>query len=187
VTSAARWELLEKLAAVILIAEAVRIIGSIVAGLIYGLTTHAGQIPGQRISGNAIEMAAGFADGPGIVLLLISVGLVWWRAQHWGDRLARSLADQGRDGGEPDEAVQLRRLERLTAFATVLLVLTTIGAVAFLIGDGLATTAGGLASSVEWEAFANAWFPTAYVVIAICGALAARRLASLCSGWLAEL
>lgn len=187
VTAAARWELLEILAVVILAAMTVRILGSVVAGLIYGLATKAGAVPGQRILGNSFEMAAGFADGPGIVLLLISLGLVWWRAQHWAGRLEASIASHGRDGGEPDEAVQLRRLQRLAAFAAALLVLGATGALVFLIGDGLATTAGGLSSSAQWEAFANAWFPVAYVVIALCGAIAARRLSSQCATWLAQI
>jgi hypothetical protein len=187
VTDAAKWELLEVLAGVILAAEAIRILGSVVAGLIYGLATKAGVVPGQRIAGNALEMAAGFADGPGIVLLLISLGLVWWRAQHWAGRLESSLAKHGSDGGEPDEAVQLRRLWRLAAVATGLLLLGAVGALVFVVGDGLVTTAGGLSSSAQWEAFANAWFPVAYIVIALCGALAARRLSAQCEAWLAQL
>jgi hypothetical protein len=175
------------LAVVILVAISVRILGSVVAGFIYGLGTKAGVVPGQRIVGNAFEMAAGFADGPGIVLLLISLGLVWWRAQHWAGRLEVSLATEGRDGGEPDEAVQLRRLQRLASFATALLVLGAIGALAFVIGDGLATTAGGLSSTAQWDAFANAWFPVAYVVIALSGAVAARRLRSECAAWLGRI
>jgi hypothetical protein len=187
VTAAAKWELLEILSVVILVAISVRILGSVVAGLIYGLGTKAGVVPGQRIVGNAFEMAAGFADGPGIVLLLISLGLVWWRAQHWVGRLQASLATNGRDRGEPDEAVQIRRLQRLASFATVLLVLGAIGAAAFVVGDGLVTTAGGLSSTVQWEAFANAWFPVAYVVIALSGAVAARRLRSECAGSLGRI
>jgi hypothetical protein len=187
VTAAARWELLEILSVVILAAISVRVLGSVVAGFIYGLGTKAGVVPGQRIVGNAFEMAAGFADGPGIVLLLISLGLLWWRAQYWVGRLEVSLAGGGSDRGEPDEAVQLRRLQRLASFATALLVLGAIGAVAFVVGDGLATTAGGLSSTVQWDAFANAWFPLAYVVIALSGAVAARRLRSECAASLGRI
>jgi hypothetical protein len=183
----AGWELLEKLAVVILAAETVRIIGSVIAGIIAGTNSTGLHLNGQALVGTALQTGAGFADGPGVVLLLLSLGLVWWRTVHWSERLDRSLADQDADGGEPAEAIQLRRLDRLAAAAAVLLMVAAIGAVVFLVGVFLLNTLNGEPASASAQAFANATFPLAYAVIAAGGSIAARHLTLQCRGALARI
>jgi|HubBroStandDraft_1064217.scaffolds.fasta_scaffold232258_2 hypothetical protein len=171
------WERLEIVAAVIVAAQAVRVAGAVVSGLVYGFSTHTGpQLSSQQLAGTTLQTIAGFADGPGLVLLLISLGLVWWRTSHWCERLDRSLAARAADGGVPDETVQLRRLDRLATAVGWLLAVVAAGAVLFFVGLVLLNTVHGESSASRVEAFANGAFPLAYAVIAVAGAAAARHL-----------
>lgn len=177
-THGSAWELLEKVAVVIVAAEAVRLVGSVVAGVVYGTSTHVGpSLPGQFVVGTTLQTVAGFADGPGVILLLVSLGLVWWRTAHWVERLDRSLAVQGSDGGEPDEATQLRRLDRLAAAVGVMLALAALGAASFLVGVFLLNTMHGEPGAGRAEAFANGTFALAYAAVATAGFVASRHLA----------
>ncbi len=176
----ARWELLEILSVVILAAESLRIVGSIVAGTVYGLSRPVGLLGQQRLIGNAMAAAANFSDGPGIVLLLLSLALLWWRVEYWTQRVRRSVGERGRDGGFVGEAVQAKRLRVLASWAVVLFGLATAGAIAYLAGNVLVNTVTGIAASSRWIAFANDSFSLAYLVIALAGLVGAHRLVSLC-------
>ncbi len=178
--SGAGWEFLEILAAVILAAESLRIVGSLIAGFIYGLTTSAGPVGNQHLFGSAIDVAANYSDGPGIVLLLVSLAMLWWRAEHWTARLRASAAAGGVDGELPIEGVQVHRLRALTRWALVLFIFAAVGAIAWLVGDVLVTTSGHLSSSVQWQAYADDLFTLAYAVIAAAGIAASVKLVSLC-------
>jgi hypothetical protein len=175
----AAWELLEILAVVILAAESLRIVGSVTSGLIYAATAHAGVFGQQQLIGSAMERVTNFSDGPGIVLLLVSLALVWWRAEYWTARIKRTEAGLD-DGGQPAEAVQAHRLRALARWTTVLLSLAGVGAIAFLVGDILVNTAGGVPTSDQWQAYANGSFSIAYFVIALAALVASIRLAKLC-------
>jgi hypothetical protein len=179
ITPRSSWEFLEILAAVILAAESLRIVGSVTSGLIYAATAHAGAFGNQQLIGSAMERVTNFSDGPGIVLLLISLALVWWRAEYWTARINRSTAGLD-DAGLPAEAVQAHRLGALARWTTVLFSLAGVGAIAFLIGDILVNTAGGVPTSDQWQALANGTFSIAYTVIALAALVASIRLARLC-------
>jgi hypothetical protein len=182
------WELLEIVAAVIIVAQALRLVGSVISGIVYGVSTHTGAgFPSQLLLGTTLQTIAGFADGPGLVLLLVSLGLVWWRTAHWSERLDRSIASGGADGGEPGEAIQLRRLDRLAIGVGWLLVLVAVGAIVFLIGVFLINTVNGEPTSTRVSAFAQGTFPLAYAVIAGAGAFAARHLSAQCRGALSRI
>lgn len=163
----------------ILAAESLRVVGSVVAGIINAASTHTSLYGEQRLVGSAMERAANFSDGPGIVLLLISVGLLWWRAEYWTARITRT-ADGLHDGGIPAEAVQALRLRTLARWATALFALAALGAIAFLVGDVLVNTAGGVTSANQAQSFANDTFSFAYFVIGVAGAVASVKLAELC-------
>jgi hypothetical protein len=180
-TSGAKWELLEKIAAVIVVAEAVRLVGSVVSGIVYGASTHTGpRLESQAVLGTTFQTVAGFADGPGVILLLVSLGLAWWRTTHWVERLNRSLAGAGSDGAEPDEAVRLRRLDRLATAVGSMLALAAVAALLFLVGVFLLNTVHGQSAASRAEAFANGTFPLAYTTIATAGFAASRHLAQQC-------
>ena len=83
----AAWEFLEILATVILAAESLRVVGSLVSGIIFGATAHVGPFGNQRLVGSAVVRAVSFSDGPGLVLLLLSFALLWWRAEYWTNRV----------------------------------------------------------------------------------------------------
>ena len=176
----AGWELLEILAVVILAAESLRILGSVISGIINGATAHVGLYGQQQLVGSAMERAANFSDGPGIVLLLVILALLWWRAEYWTNRIRVAAARGAPDGDVPPEAVQARRLWLLARWATVLFTLAALGAIAFLVGDILVNTAGGVPSSNQWQAYANDSFSIAYFVIALAGLVASVKLTKLC-------
>jgi hypothetical protein len=180
VGSRAKWELLEILAAVILAAESLRIVGSVTAGIINGATAHVAGGGEQRVIGRAMVMAAGFSDGPGIVLLLVSLGLLWWRAEYWTGRLRRSLPGGAGDSGLPEEVSQFRRLRVLARWTILLFGLASAGALAFFVGTILVVSAGGNSASAQWQAYANDLFSIAYLIIALAGVVGARKLAGLC-------
>gem|GEM_PF-4320937 len=179
-SSGASWEFLEILATVILAAESLRIIGSLIAGVINGATTPVGIVGNQHVIGNAIEVAANYSDGPGIVLLLVSLAMVWWRAEFWTERLRASAAAGGADGELPTEGVQVHRLRGLGRWALILFIFATAGAVAYLVGNVLVTTSDHLSSSVQWQAYADDLFSVAYAVIAAAGIAASVKLVKLC-------
>jgi hypothetical protein len=185
--TSARWEFLELLAVVILAAESLRIVGSVVSGLINALSTHVGVYREQQLAGSAMERAANFADGPGIVLLLVSLALLWWRAEYWTARVTRSSAPGARDGELFAEATQALRLGRLARWACVLFVLAALGAASFLIGDILVNTAGGVSGADQWQAYANDSFSVAYLVIGVAGLVASTKLVALCEGDIKEI
>src|ERR1700728_33425 len=135
--AAAKWELLEILAAVILAAQSLRIVGAVVAGIINGVNAHAGLGGQQSVIGGAMETPATFADGPGIVFLLLTLAMIWWRAEHWTGRLRRTLAAPTPDGRLPEEATQIHRLRFLSRWITLLFVLACAGAVAYVVGNVL--------------------------------------------------
>jgi hypothetical protein len=175
-TSAAErggWEFLEILATVILAAESLRVVGSVVSGVIFATTSHVGPFGEQQLVGSAMVRAANFSDGPGIVLLLVSLALVWWRAEYWTKQL-------GPDGAVRAAAIQVRRLRSLARWATSLFTLAAAGAVAFLIGNILVNTAGGVPTSDQWQAYFSDSFSVAYLVIALAGLVATIKLAQLC-------
>ena len=174
------WEFLEILAVVILAAESLRIVGSVISGAIYAATAHAGAFGDQQLVGSAMERLANFSDGPGIVLLLISLALLWWRAEYWTARIVLTMASNARDGALPMEAVQAHRLRALARWAATLFLLAAVGAIAFLIGDVLVNTAGGVPGSDQWQAYFSDSFSLAYFVIALVGFVAAIRLTALC-------
>src|SRR5580658_3262931 len=153
-TASATWEFLEIVAAVILAAESLRVIGSVVSGIIDGATTHVGVFNQRQLVGGAMERAANFSDGPGIVLLLISLALLWGRAEYWTSRIDLSTGSAG-SGDLPAEAVQARRLATLARWMSWLFVLAALGAVAFLAGDILVTTSSGASTSHQAQAYAN--------------------------------
>ena len=102
------WEFLEILATVILAAESLRVVGSVVSGIIFAATAHVGPFGEQQLVGSAMVSAANFSDGPGIVLLLVSFALVWWRAEYWTKQVG------------PDGAVRAAAIaSRSSALATV--------------------------------------------------------------------
>jgi hypothetical protein len=175
----ARWEFLEILAVVILAAESLRVVGSVIAGIINAASTHTTLYGEQRLVGSAMERAANFSDGPGIVLLLISLGLLWWRAEYWTARITHTAGGR-RDGGLPAEAVQALRLGTLARWAMALFALAAAGAVAFLIGDILINTAGGVSSANQAQSYANDTFSFAYFLIGSAGVVAAVKLSELC-------
>jgi hypothetical protein len=175
----ARWEFLEILAVVILAAESLRVVGSVIAGIVNAASTHTAVYGEQRLVGSAMERAANFSDGPGIVLLLISVGLLWWRAEYWTARITRTTGGL-HDGGLPAEAVQALRLQTLARWASVLFTLAALGAIAFLLGDILVNTAGGVSSASQAQSYANDTFSFAYLVIGSVGVVASVKLSKLC-------
>ena len=177
---AAGWEFLEILAVVILVAESLRIVGSVVSGIIDGASTHLGTSGQQLLVGSAMQRAANFADGPGIVLLLVSLALLWWRAEHWTERVRRSAAVGVHDGALGAEAIQVQRLGSLARWSAGLFALAAVGAIAFLIGDILVNTIAGVTSSTQWQSYANDTFSVAYAVIALGGLLASLKLIKLC-------
>jgi hypothetical protein len=172
------WELLEVLAAVILAAESLRIIGSLVAGILDGSAVPG--VLGARALGNAIEVAANYSDGPGIVLLLVSLAMLWWRAEHWAGRLEVSAADGGLDGEMPVEGIQVRRLRGLTRWNLILFLFATAGAIAYLVGNVIVTHAQHLSNSAQWQAYADDLFSLAYAIIAVAGIAASVKLVRLC-------
>jgi hypothetical protein len=180
----AKWELLEILAVVILAAESLRIVGSVVAGIINGLNTLGGQ---QRVIGGAMETAANFSDGPGIVLLLLTLGMIWWRAEHWTGRLRRTLAAPAPDGGLPEEADQLHRLRELARWTTLLFLFACAGAVAYVVGNVLVVSAPGTVNSARWQAYSLDSFSVAYLLIAVAGLIGALKLTKLCDADLAQI
>jgi hypothetical protein len=176
----AGWEFLEVLAVVILAAQSLRIVGSVVSGLINGLSTHLGVYRTQQLVGSAMERAANFADGPGIVLLLVSLALLWWRAEYWSTRVARSTAPGVHDGALGAEVTQALRLGAVSQWARALFLLAALGAAAFLAGDILVNTAGGVSRANQWQAYANDSFSAAYLVIGAAGVVASTKLIALC-------
>jgi hypothetical protein len=174
VSARSTWELLEILAVVILAAESLRVVGSAVSGIIFATTAHVGPFGQQQLIGTAMVSAANFSDGPGIVLLLLSFGLLWWRTEYWTKRVHSGAH------GTPLEAIQLRRLRSLARWASALFTLAAIGALAFLVGNILVNTAGGVPTSDQWQAYASDSFSVAYLVIAAAGLVASLKLAKLC-------
>ena len=169
------WEFLEILATVILAAESLRVVGSAVSGIIFATTTHVGPFGQQQLIGTAMVSAANFSDGPGIVLLLLSFGLLWWRTEYWTKRVGHSGAQ-----GSSLEVVQLRRLRALARWASGLFMLAAVGAVSFLVGNILVNTAGGVPTHDQWQAYASDSFSVAYLIIAVAGLVASLKLANLC-------
>jgi len=176
VSARSTWEFLEILAAVILAAESLRVVGSTVSGVIFATTAHPGPFGQQQLIGTAMVSAANFSDGPGIVLLLLSFGLLWWRTEYWTKQVGRS----GSPGAPPAEAIQLRRLRSLARWASALFTLAAAGAVSFLVGNIVVNTAGGVPTSDQWQAYASDSFSVAYLVIAVAGLVASLKLARLC-------
>jgi hypothetical protein len=174
VSARSTWELLEILAVIILAAESLRVIGSAVSGVIFATTAHVGPFGQQQLIGTAMVSAANFSDGPGIVLLLLSFGLLWWRTEYWTKRVHSGAR------GNPVEAIQLRRLRSLARWASTLFTLAATGALAFLVGNILVNTAGGVPTSDQWQAYASDSFSVAYLVIAVAGLVASLKLAHLC-------
>jgi hypothetical protein len=174
------WEFLEILAVVILAAESLRMLGSVISGVIYAATAHVGVFGDQQLVGSAMERMANFSDGPGIVLLLISLALLWWRAEYWTARINRTTGQGVRDGALPAEAIQAHRLRTLARWAMTLFVLAGVGAVAFLVGDILVNVAGGVPTSDQWQAYFSDSFSMAYFVIALAGVAASIKLTRLC-------
>jgi hypothetical protein len=164
------WEFLEILATVILAAESLRVVGSVVSGIIFAATAHVGPFGEQQLVGSAMVSAANFSDGPGIVLLLVSFALLWWRAEYWTKQV----------GAHAAAAVQAHRLRSLARWATGLFTLAAAGALAFLIGNILVNTAGGVPTSDQWQAYFSDSFSVAYLVIALAGLVATIKLAQLC-------
>jgi hypothetical protein len=163
------WEFLEILATIVLGAESLRVVGAVVSGVIFATTAHVGPFGNQQLVGSAMQAAASFSDGPGIVLLLVSFALVWWRAEYWTKQVG------------PAAVIQLGRLGFLARWATVLFALAAAGAASFLIGNILVNTAGGVPTSDQWQAYANDTFSVAYLVISLAGLVATRKLAALCA------
>jgi hypothetical protein len=180
--TSAKWEFFELVAVVILAAQSLRFAGSVVSGVINAVTTHVGVYGEQQLVGSAMERAANFADGPGIVLLLVSLALLWWRAEHWTARVDRSTEAGVHDGALSAEAIQALRLGSLGRWAGVLFTLTALGAASFLIGDILVNTAGGVSGADQWQAYANDGFSVAYLVIALAGLIVSIKLVALCEG-----
>jgi len=174
------WEFLEILATVILGAESLRVVGSVVSGIIFAATAHVGPFGDQQLVGSAMVKVANFSDGPGIVLLLVSFALLWWRVEYWTTQVRHSIEHGSHDRGLPAEAIQLRRLRSLARWATTLFALVATGALAFLIGNILVSTACGVSTSVQWQAYASDTFSVAYFVIALAGLIASVKLATLC-------
>jgi hypothetical protein len=167
------WEFLEILATVILAAESLRVVGSVVSGIIFAATAHVGPFGEQQLVGSAMVSAANFSDGPGIVLLLVSFALLWWRAEYWTKQV-------GPEGAVRAAAIQAHRLRSLARWATGLFTLAAAGALAFLIGNILVNTAGGVPTSDQWQAYFSDSFSVAYLVIALAGLVATLKLAQLC-------
>jgi hypothetical protein len=174
----AAWEFLEILATVILAAESLRVVGSLASGIIFGATAHVGPFGNQRLVGSAVVRAVSFSDGPGLVLLLLSFALLWWRAEYWTNRVDPPAGAGNRPPGAA--VVQLRRLGGLARWAMILFALVAAGALAFLVGNILVNTAGGVPTNDRWEAYASDSFSVAYLVIASAGLVASLRLAELC-------
>jgi hypothetical protein len=183
----AKWELLEILAVVILAAESLRIVGAVVAGIINGVNAHAGLGGQQGVIGGAMETAANFSDGPGIVLLLLSLAMIWWRAEHWSGRLRVTLAASNPDGGLPEEAAQLHRLRSLARWVTILFALACAGAVAYVVGNVLVVSAHGTVASTRWQAYSLDSFSVAYLLIAVAGLIGALKLTKLCAADVAQI
>jgi hypothetical protein len=161
-----------------LAAESLRIIGSLVAGIINGLAVPG--VLGARALGNAIEVAANYSDGPGIVLLLVSLAMLWWRAEHWAGRLERSTSDGGLDGELPVEGTQVHRLRGLTRWNLILFLFATAGAIAYLVGNVIVTNAQHVSNSAQWQGYADDLFSLAYAIIAVAGIAASVKLIRHC-------
>lgn len=131
--------------------------------------------------------AANFSDGPGIVLLLVSFALVWWRADYWTKQVRRSTESGADDRAATAEAVQVGRLRSLARWATILFALAGTGAISFLVGNILVNTAGGVPTSYQWQAYASDLFSVAYFVIAVGGFVASIKLLDLCERDFARL
>ncbi len=167
------WELAEGVAAALLVAAVLRFAGVIVATGIWGsppAPTH-----GQRL-GLLLQSAFEYADGEGVLLLLVILGLLWWQAVKWSERrwIVQHYVDA--QAAAAEVAGHLSRTRRLLRCTGVLFALGAIGGAAFIaglvfeyIGDGSWRT--------QWYHIAGSGsLEAAYVLASMAGLVAVRHL-----------
>jgi hemoglobin len=132
-----------------------------IAGAIVGWVHVPFETYGRQL-GIALESGGGFADGQGVLLLLVILGSVWWKINTLRDVEARPT--------------QLARLNRNLTWTTFLFGFAMAGAVVAIIGLVL-TYAGTGSERLIWDRYiATGGFWFAYLVMFGAGLQAALRL-----------
>lgn len=166
------WAVDEILALILLLATTIRIVLSVAAQVNFDSVTQ-GEPMAQRIG--YLLIGADFGDGNGVLLLLFTMGLIWWGSTR---RLENPALD-------PEEGVWRRvRARKLLTWLSILLVITAIGTLTIVVGEYLYHS--GLDSEAAIQAqggshtFAHVFnvsgFEGAYLLAALGGLWATLRL-----------
>jgi hypothetical protein len=167
------WQIDEVLIVVLLAAATLRIVMAVVSQFPF-YSLQAGQSTVIRFG--YVLMGAEFADGPGVVLLLTILGLVWFAS-------LRRLEDPTLD---PDEAdIRRRRAHRALTWLWVLFTVTAIGTLTMTLGVYLfygspsdSGIANGTVDSTSLYAhlLGTGGYEAAYLVVALGGLWATLQL-----------
>jgi hypothetical protein len=154
------WGLGEILVLVLLIGSSLRLAGALVGAAI-GWNALSNSTHGQQL-GNALIWAGDFADGQGILLLLVSFALISWNVQRpWPIQAPSS---------------EVTRTRRLLVWLASLFIVSVVGAAVYAVGNAFFYAGVGTTHEV-WQHFVGTGaFYFAYGLIALGGSYVSIRL-----------
>jgi len=167
------WELIEGVAAVLLVAAVLRFAGAIIATGIWGTPPAATR--GQRL-GLMLQSAFEFADGQGVLLLLAVLGLLWWQAEKWSERRWIVQQHYTAPGAATEVAGHLARTRRLLRCTGLLFALSALGGVALIAGVVFEYIGLGPWRTQWYHIAGSGSLEAAYVLVSVAGLVAVRHL-----------
>jgi hypothetical protein len=170
-------DIFEVVGLVALCAMSLRIVGSLIAGVVT-LAQGSGfyQDEQERIA-SFLTWVGAFGEVTGIIILLGLVAFLWWRVDRWAD-IIDEVEDEPDAGSYRQEAQShLLSLRWECRWLRWLLRVTVVGAVILVVPDFLNLPPIG----VQWnQIIVNTVFQIAYVAILVGGIMLSNRLCETC-------
>ena len=173
-------DLADILTIALITAQATRFVAAIVSGVVHGTFVLPDESHAQSL-GVAVQAAADYADGQGVLILVAALGLTWWQLERWSEwlRYHRALTSDYADSGPLRTAeMHLRRTRRFAVAIAASFLVAAVGAIAYTVGTVLVESGTGLSQVAASAVLGNGGFNLAYVVIAVPAAIIALRLRS---------
>ncbi len=172
-------DLAEMLIIALIAAQVIRFVAAIAGGVVHGTFVLPGESYRQSL-GVAVQGAADYADGQGVLILLAALGLTWWQLERWSNLRYDRRPTSGDDDLRPVRIadIHLRRNRRFAIAIAVNLFLAAVGASVYTVGTVLVQSGTGLSQVAASVSLANGGFNLAYAVIAVPAAVVALLLRS---------
>ena len=185
------WELAEWVAAALLVAVTVLGAGGLVSGIV-GSLEPAGLpvLSGAGFTGQLLMESTSWSGFLTLLMVLASLGLIWWQVQAWSEDLGAADGDGGGAAGADlsagDAAGHLVRARRMTAWAGACAVGVALASVAAFVGEVMFEH--GVQTLFVWGRYVmqGGVLLASLAVAGGCGYAVVRLRKQAASGWVAD-